>query len=138
MSSPPAPGTTSEAATRRLLIVDAGAASAAMYRRAVDPVGLEADICASGRTALDKLRTQRVAAVFLDLRLPDIDGHALLKEMRTIEGHADTPVVVITSKDYHQDRAEAAKMGVVEYLLKPLKSEEIRAVIGRVGIAIDA
>ena len=61
----------------------------------------------------------------------EIDGLSLLRRMRALDRHEKTPVVVMTSKDYAQDRNLAKQLGALEYLVKPLRSQEIREVIQR-------
>jgi DNA-binding response OmpR family regulator len=53
----------------------------------------------------------------------------LLRKLRDLDHHATTPVVVMSTKDYDQDRAMAKKLGALQYLIKPVRSQEIREVI---------
>jgi DNA-binding response OmpR family regulator len=56
--------------------------------------------------------------VVLDLGLPDIDGLDVLRALRA--GGSDVPVIVLTARTESSDRAEALRLGAVEYLTKPL------------------
>jgi DNA-binding response OmpR family regulator len=58
-----------------------------------------------------------------------IDGWSILKRLRTWDHHKNTPTIVVTSKNYAQDRALAEELGAREYLVKPLRSQEIRGII---------
>ena len=57
------------------------------------------------------------------------DGLSLLSDLRNHDRHRDTPVVIVTTKDYFQDRARAKELGALDYLVKPLRSQEIREII---------
>ena len=71
--------------------------------------------------------------MLMDLAMTGRDGLGWLREMRSLSGHENTPVVVVTSKDYAQDRILAKELGALDYLVKPLKSQEIRELICRHG-----
>jgi two-component system, OmpR family, copper resistance phosphate regulon response regulator CusR len=59
-----------------------------------------------------------VDLVVLDLGLPDIDGLDVLRGLRA--NGSEVPVIVLTARTESSDRAEALRLGAVEYLTKPL------------------
>ena len=59
----------------------------------------------------------------------EADGLSLLRKIRELPNHALTPVIVMSTKDYDQDRAMAKKLGVLEYHIKPVRPQVIRQVI---------
>jgi DNA-binding response OmpR family regulator len=61
--------------------------------------------------------------VMLDLGLPDIDGLDVLRALR--QRGSDVPVIVLTARTEESDRAEALRLGAVEYLTKPLPFPEV-------------
>jgi DNA-binding response OmpR family regulator len=56
--------------------------------------------------------------ILLDLGLPDIDGLDVLRALSARE--SDVPVIVLTARTEASDRAEALRLGAIEYLTKPL------------------
>jgi CheY-like chemotaxis protein len=71
----------------------------------------------------------RFVAVFLDLRLPSLDGLALLRKLRAIPHLHDLPVIVMTSSTEESDLEECRKLAVKAYVTKPVKlTEFIKAV----------
>ncbi len=69
--------------------------------------------------------------VLLDLRLPDGDGIALLREWR---GHGDhRPVIVLSARDQLSERIRALQLGADDYLVKPFDLEELSARIDAVA-----
>jgi DNA-binding response OmpR family regulator len=70
--------------------------------------------------------------VVLDLGLPDIDGLDVLRALR--EGGSEVPVIVLTARTESSDRAEALRLGAVEYLTKPLPFPDF---LGRVRASLD-
>ena len=70
--------------------------------------------------------------VVLDLGLPDIDGLDVLRALR--KGGSEVPVIVLTARTESSDRAEALRLGAVEYLTKPLPFPDL---LGRVRASLD-
>lgn len=77
------------------------------------------------RAALDRLGRERVDLVILDLGLPDMRGHDLLRAIRT--GHPDLPVVVLSSRDDEAGKVEALDLGADDYVTKPFGMAELLA-----------
>ena len=81
--------------------------------------------------SIDYLKGNSADLVFLDVLMGEQDGWAVLRELRALANHRDTVVAIVTSKDYAQDRGLAKALNVREYLVKPLRSQEIRDIICR-------
>jgi CheY-like chemotaxis protein len=71
--------------------------------------------------------TRQPGLLFLNVMMPKKDGYSFLKELRRNELHATTPTVMISSKDYAQDRTAAKELGVLEFVAKPISKKAIRA-----------
>jgi DNA-binding response OmpR family regulator len=112
-----------------VVVIDDSTTAASLYALSAATLEVELQTFLSAEAAFDYLRDNQPDLVFLDIVMPDKDGLTLLKELRALPIHAQTPVVVATSKDYAQDRVVARELGVLEFLLKPLGSREIRALI---------
>ena len=72
---------------------------------------------------------ERVRAVILDVRLPDMSGLDAFDEIRRIDPRL--PVIVITAFAATETAIEAMKRGAFEYLLKPLDLGQLREVLGK-------
>jgi CheY-like chemotaxis protein len=71
----------------------------------------------------------RFVAIFLDLRLPSLDGVPLLRELRAVPRLRDIPVIVMTSSNEESDLEECRKLAVKAYVTKPVSlTEFIKAV----------
>ncbi len=62
--------------------------------------------------------------VLLDLGLPDIDGHEVLRMLRAVR---DTPVIIVTARDDDPSVVKALDSGADDYVLKPFTSEQLQA-----------
>ena len=81
----------------------------------------------SGSDAKDKLKTTDFNLIITDLRLPDYDGIALMKEIKA--NYQDIPVVLMTGYSDVNTAVKAIKNGAADYISKPFNPEEVLLVI---------
>lgn len=86
--------------------------------------GYDVETAADGRSALQIVGERTPDVVILDLGLPDIDGVAVLKRLRT---HSRVPVVVLSARHESDDKVEALDEGADDYVTKPFDVEELLA-----------
>lgn len=114
-----------------IVVIDASPTSIALYERSIKSLGVDLAVFESSQTSLAYLKHNPASLIFLELLLPGRDGLSLLRELRAGDHRPQTPVIVVTSKDYMQDRNQARGLGVIDFLAKPLRSQEIRSLIQR-------
>ncbi|NUR55174.1 MAG: sigma-54-dependent Fis family transcriptional regulator, partial [Acidobacteria bacterium] len=83
---------------------------------------------ATGQAALERFK-EGVDLVLLDYRLPDIDGLAVLREMKKLD--ADVLVILLTSFVSVETAVEAMKLGAFHFANKPFNLDEISALVAR-------
>ena len=86
-------------------------------------------LAANGQEAVDILRKQEVDLVLTDLRMPGIDGMAVLEEAKKLWPAAE--VVVITGHASVDIAVEAMRKGAYHFVIKPFKINELRAIIDK-------
>ncbi|MBI5682083.1 MAG: response regulator [Deltaproteobacteria bacterium] len=72
--------------------------------------------------------------IFLDLRLPKIDGQEVLRRVKSDERTKAIPVVVLTSSKEDRDIAESYKFGVNSYISKPVEWEDFVKAVSEMGL----
>ena len=112
-----------------ILVIDDSATSVSLYELSTESLAVDLKAFRSPLGSLLFLGENKADLVFMDIIMHEMDGLAVLKKMRDLDGHEDTAVVVVTSKDYAQDRSLAKQLGALDYLVKPLRSQEIREII---------
>ncbi len=112
-----------------IVVIDDSLTSISLYELSIGPLDVNLRSFQSASESLAYLLAHNVDLVFLDVLMREKDGLTLLKKLRGMKRHQNTVVVMVTSKDYHQDRHIARGLGVREYLVKPLRSQEIREII---------
>lgn len=115
--------------TQQVVVVDESPTQISLYERSIASLEAELNSFRLSDDALTHLRGHPADLLFLDLAMTDADGLTFLRELRDMDKHSTTPVVVVTSKDYAQDRILAKELGALDYLVKPLRSQEIREII---------
>lgn len=113
----------------RIVVIDDSAASISLYRRSTEALNVHLVVFQSPAESLDYLESNAADLIFTGIIMRGIDGWGILKKLRTWDHHKNTPTIVVTSKNYAQDRALAEELGAREYLVKPLRSQEIREII---------
>ncbi len=118
------------AATRpRVLVVDDEQSSRTLLSGLLAQRGFEVSTAGGGRDALAQLETADVDVLLTDLRMPDLDGLALLTEARNL--HPDLVVILMTGSGDVQSAVRAMQQGAADYLTKPLDMDEITLVLDR-------
>ncbi|MEI6305224.1 MAG: response regulator, partial [Deltaproteobacteria bacterium] len=82
----------------RILIVEDSEAATIQLRFALESAGFAVDAFSNGRQALDYLKTHVPDGIILDLMMPEVDGFAVLKEVRASALTAKVPVMIMTAK----------------------------------------
>ena len=87
--------------------------------------GYSVDACYNGEEALDYLLGAEYDCILLDIMMPKLDGHTVLRRLRA-QGSA-APVIFLTARDSIQDRIEGLDLGADDYLVKPFDFDELLA-----------
>jgi DNA-binding response OmpR family regulator len=112
-----------------IVVIDDSRASMILYERGLDALEVSWTAFESPQEGFEHLAANGADLVVLGNLMRDTDGLTILRKMRDLAHHADTAVVVISTKDYDQDRVIAQKLGALEYLIKPVRSQDIRDVV---------
>ncbi|HLI70289.1 MAG TPA: response regulator [Ktedonobacteraceae bacterium] len=83
----------------------------------------------SAQEALKRLQEREYDTVVSDIKMPGMDGLALLKHVQ--ERHPDTPVILITGHGDHWLAIQALRGGAYDYILKPIDREDFLAALQR-------
>jgi serine phosphatase RsbU (regulator of sigma subunit) len=104
-----------------VLIIDDDEAVRAAFRRVLEGGGLAVLEANDGDSGLALCAERAPGVVFVDLRMPKMDGLAVLDAMK--ERHPDTPVVVVSGQGNMNDAVEALRRGAWDFVSKPVENE---------------
>ncbi len=86
----------------------------------------------SGVRALKYLKQEKPDLILLDIRMPQKDGIATLREIRAMKDRADVPVIMLTGVEDKSSVVETARLGICDYILKPFSADELQIRIRKV------
>jgi len=115
----------------RILIIDDDAAFSAGLAETVTDFGHEALTAATGEVGMKQIETDGIALVFLDLRMPGLDGLEVLKRLKENMEHREIPVIILTAFADSANTIEAMKLGAFDHLTKPVARNDVKAVLER-------
>jgi signal transduction histidine kinase len=95
---------------------------------------LRVTVAGDGQSGLDAVRRVRPDAVLLDIRLPGIDGWAVLQALKAEATTRDIPVIVVSIVD---ERSRGTALGAAAYLVKPVSRDALLRALEDVGVGED-
>jgi excisionase family DNA binding protein len=113
----------------RVLIVDDEATIRDLLSKTLALAEYDVDLAPDGRTALERLRIIPYDLLITDLKMPGVDGLAVIREARRLK--ADIPVIIITGFSTEASAIEAVNLGVSGYLTKPFRVPRVLAAAAR-------
>jgi DNA-binding response OmpR family regulator len=102
----------------RVLFVEDDPTVAQMYRLKLELDGYQVVMAKDGEEGLRLASDVRPDIVFLDIRLPKVDGFAVLESLRTCEETKNVPVVILSNYGERELVERGLKLGALEYLIK--------------------
>lgn len=112
-----------------IVVVDDSPSIRTLFERCTEQMDVELIFFDSAATSWSYLETHKPDLLFLNIKMPGKDGLIFLKELRELPLHKNTSVVMISSKDYAQDRSVASQLGAVEFVTKPMPMKTITDVV---------
>jgi PAS domain S-box-containing protein len=124
---------------RRVLVAEDNRVNQRLARAFLERMGCEVDVAENGAEAVYLVQTEEYATVFMDCHMPEMDGYEATAAIRDWErSHAAAagrparlPIIALTANALRGDRDKCLEAGMDDYLVKPLKQEELRAALER-------
>jgi diguanylate cyclase (GGDEF)-like protein len=117
----------------RIMIADDSSVVRAVLRQQIESQGHTVVEAEDGAAALEQCRHVKPDVLLLDIEMPGLDGHAVLKEMVADPNLADIPVVFLTVRTSTEDIVMGLQLGAYDYLGKPFEPAEL---IARISAAL--
>jgi DNA-binding NarL/FixJ family response regulator len=114
---------------KRLLVVDDEPHLLRAVAACLRSEGYEVRTARSGKDALISLSERIPDLIISDIRMPGLDGYAMVNRIRSSARTSLIPIVFLTAKDQKSDRVEGFRIGVDAYLTKPFEPDELLAVL---------
>ena len=109
----------------RILIVDDIHSNRKILATLLAPLGLDIREAKSGREALDVWKEWQPHLIWLDIRMPEIDGYAVIKRIKNTAPEHPPVIISISASTFEEDRQKALDLGCDGFVGKPFKEFEI-------------
>lgn len=112
-----------------ILVVDDKDSMRSMLTETLIEEGYRVDAADTGKKAIDLVHNKSYDLVLTDLKMPDVDGLTVLREIKEVE--ADTAVILMTAYGTIEDAVAAMKLGAIDFLTKPFDTEHLCVLVNR-------
>jgi DNA-binding response OmpR family regulator len=102
------------------MVVDDDPDTVSILARHLQREGFDAIQAISGVECLRLVQAQRVDVILLDLMMPEMDGFQVCRMLKENPKTAEIPIIMITARDDLDARAEGMRLGVSDFLAKPV------------------
>lgn len=102
-----------------------------LMRRILEAEGYAVTEAANAREALERLQTQNLDLILMDINMPDMDGYTLTAEIRANPNYANIPIVAVTANVMRGDRERSLEAGCDGYIQKPIDVDLLPQLIER-------
>jgi len=118
---------------RSILIVEDSSTTRALIKAIIEEIGdFQTVEARSGFDALKLLPTQEFDLIITDINMPDINGLELINFMKNNPKYRDIPLIIVSTERSEEDKKRGMALGVVAYITKPFKANELQEVIKQV------
>jgi twitching motility two-component system response regulator PilH len=114
-----------------ILIVDDSPTDAYLVKTILEGHGYKTSELSSGTDAVDKAAALKPNLIIMDVVMPGLNGFQATRKITKNPATSSIPVVIVSSKNMESDRAWGLMQGAKEFLVKPVKEDELLAVVKR-------
>jgi two-component system, sensor histidine kinase and response regulator len=120
------------ASRARVLVAEDNPVNQRVAVKMLEKLGYRADVAGNGLEVIEALSRIPYAAVLMDVQMPEMDGLEATREIRRREGDGrETRIIAMTAGAMREDRESALEAGMDDYVSKPVKPEDLDAVLER-------
>jgi len=109
-----------------LLIIEDDPDTSEMLRVYFEAQGYKVVTADAGQKGLEKCKTEKPDLILLDVRLPDLDGFEVGRQLQDDVRTSRLPVIFVTERRERDDRIAGLKLGAIDYITKPFDVQELR------------
>ena len=115
-----------------MFIVEDNDKNLELYRAVLSTIpNLNIQTSSTGKNGFHLIKNSDIDIIILDIRLPDMSGIDICKELRKLDRFKKTPILAVSSFAMKGDKERILKAGFNEYLSKPIMINEFREIIIR-------
>jgi CheY-like chemotaxis protein len=109
----------------RILIVDDRWTNRQLVVKLLNPFGFELREAGNGQEAIEIWETWKPQLIWMDMRMPILDGYEATKRIRAMMQNQETAIIALTASSLEEERAVILDVGCDDYLRKPFREAEL-------------
>jgi two-component system, chemotaxis family, chemotaxis protein CheY len=117
---------------KTILIVDDSESIREVVIFTLENAGYKVVSAIDGMDALKHLNGQHLDMILTDLHMPNMDGIALIKEVRNLENYKYVPILYLTTESQQSIKNEARMAGATGWIVKPFMPDKLIAAIAKI------
>ena len=115
-----------------ILIIDDSPTELHLFQSMLEKSGFETLVADSGEEGVRQAQSARPNCILMDVVMPGMNGFQATRKLNQDPRTSSIPVIIITSKGQETDKIWGMRQGAVEYLVKPVRANELVAKINAV------
>lgn len=130
-AAPAVPEAATDFSALHVLVVEDDLVNRRIAERLIASLGARVDLAVNGDEAIERTAAFDYNLVLMDCRMPVRDGYEATTAIRRRDGAAMPPIVALTANTTLEDRSRCLALGMVGFLAKPVRRQELAAAIAR-------
>jgi CheY-like chemotaxis protein len=127
----PRPQPAAPAQAARILVAEDNLVNQKLALLMLKKMGYQADVVANGREAYDAQLVKNYDLILMDCQMPVMDGYAATKALRDNAKTCAVRIVAMTAHAMDGDRDKCLAAGMDDYITKPVRMEDLKAILDR-------
>jgi CheY-like chemotaxis protein len=116
---------------RCVLLVEDNQVNRTVVQAMLHSLGFQVNVATDGAQAVSMAGSGKYAVIFMDCRLPVMDGYEATRRIRQLPGLEQVPIIALTANALQGDRDACLQAGMNDYLAKPFKRTDLQQVLQR-------
>ena len=117
---------------KRILLAEDNAINALLTRTLLEAEGHIVETVQDGQLAVEAMKTSQYDLIFMDMRMPNMDGLEATRKIRTLPNvRKDLPIIALTANAFDDDRNACFDSGMNDFMTKPVSAEELSEMVGQ-------
>ncbi len=118
--------------SKRVLVVDDSDSIRELISLTLSEEGYEIDTAVNGMDAQKILDGRIIDLVITDLHMPEMDGIALIREIRSNDSYKTIPILFLTTESQAEKKKQAKEAGATGWIIKPFVPDKLKAALRKV------
>ncbi|MBI3898925.1 MAG: response regulator [Gammaproteobacteria bacterium] len=116
---------------KNIMVIDDSRSWRLLAKHALNEAGYDVTEACDGLAALGELKEKRFDLIICDLHMPNLNGIAFIKKLKTLPDHRFTPVLILTTDNNDAKRQEGYAAGAQAWMTKPFPIEDLMVTVAQ-------